>query len=99
MLFNFKRIAHQYVEASNMPQENDNLEWIGLLRHYGVPSRLLDFSYSFYIATYFAIEGAEINNKTDPAIVWAIEQECLSREANNLLEKEKWRKQSLNGIL
>jgi len=89
MLFNFKRIAHQYLEASNIPQKNDNLEWISLLRHYGAPSRLLDFSYSFYIAAYFAIEGAEINNKTDPAVVWAIDQEWLSREAYNLLEKEK----------
>lgn len=89
MLFNFKRIAHHYVEALNIPQENDNLEWIGLLRHYGAPSRLLDFTYSFYIAAYFAIEKAEINNQNDSAVVWVIDLEWLAKEAYDLLEREK----------
>ena len=89
MLLNFKRIAHNYVETSNIPKENDILEWMSLLRHYGAPSRLIDFSYSFYNAVYFAIEGAKIKDKEDPeAMVWAIDIDWLSKEAYNLLKNK-----------
>jgi len=87
MLFNFMRIAHQYVKASNLPPKKDNLEWLSLLRHYGAPSRLMDFTYSFYIAAYFAIEGADINDKNDSAIIWVIDFEWLSNEARNLVDE------------
>ena len=32
------------------------LEWLSLMQHYGAPTRLLDFTYSFFIAAFFAVE-------------------------------------------
>ena len=32
------------------------IEWLSLMQHYGAPTRLLDFTYSFFIAAYFAME-------------------------------------------
>src|SRR5262245_61006901 len=54
MLSEFKRRAHHYLGKSNTPNPNDYLEWFSLMRHHGAPSRLLDFSYSFFVAAYFA---------------------------------------------
>jgi hypothetical protein len=55
MLREFKRAA--YLHCSQLPEPNDYLEWLALARHYGMPSRLLDFSYTFYVASYFAYSG------------------------------------------
>lgn len=89
MLLNFKRIAHQYIDATNLPPQNDNLEWLSLLRHYGAPSRLLDFTYSFYNAVYFGIARVDINNKNESAVVWAIDLGWLASEAYKLRDNHK----------
>jgi hypothetical protein len=51
LLRRFKRQAHHYI--SNPPEENDPLEWLALMQHYGAPTRLLDWTYSFFVALYF----------------------------------------------
>ena len=53
--------------AGHIPEIDDTLEWLSLMQHYGAPTRLLDFTYSIYVACYFAIEDAENNS-----VVWAI---------------------------
>jgi hypothetical protein len=45
------------------------------MRHYGAPCRLVDFTYSFYIATYFALK--KVNKENEIAAVWAIKQSLL----------------------
>jgi hypothetical protein len=72
LLFWFKRRAHFYLGTSETPHASDFLEWFGLMRHFGAPSRLLDFSYSFPVATYFAINGA-----TEDAAVFCIDYDWL----------------------
>ena len=39
----------------NPPPKQDILTWFALMRHYMVPARLLDFSYSPYVALFMAI--------------------------------------------
>uniref|UniRef100_UPI000C34E3CB FRG domain-containing protein n=1 Tax=Psychromonas sp. Urea-02u-13 TaxID=2058326 RepID=UPI000C34E3CB len=55
MLQRFKSSAHLYL--SHLPQKNDELSWLSLMQHHGAPTRLLDFSFSPYIALYFALES------------------------------------------
>ncbi len=76
----FTRRAHHYV--NDLPDPWNTLEWLALIRHYGAPSRLLDCTYSFYIAAYFALQRS--TERTGLAAVWAINTSWL---------KEVYRKQ------
>jgi hypothetical protein len=56
LLREFRRAYYRY--ASHVPDESAIIEWLSLMQHYGAPTRLLDFTYSLHIATYFAVEKA-----------------------------------------
>ena len=49
----FKSRAQQYIQSP--PDEKNNIEWLSLIQENGGPTRLLDFTESFYIATFFAV--------------------------------------------
>ena len=51
----FKR-SFRVHEPSHEHTDDDILYWLSLMRHFGAPTRLLDFTYSFFIATFFALE-------------------------------------------
>ncbi|MGA8573489.1 MAG: FRG domain-containing protein [Desulfobaccales bacterium] len=75
LLSQFRKAAHHYIEASMVPDKNDDrLEWLALMQHYGAPTRLLDFTHSSYIACFFALEEAEREEK---AAIWAIDTSWL----------------------
>jgi len=82
MLRQFQRRAHHYIK--DPPSVDELLEWLALIQHFGGPTRLLDFSHSFYVAAFFAIEDAE-----GDAAVWGIN---LSRIERILAKKLKLRR-------
>jgi len=49
----FQRKAALYLDHE--PDKDDMLEWLALMRHHGAPVRLLDCTYSFYLAVYMAL--------------------------------------------
>jgi hypothetical protein len=70
----FKRKAHQYL--AQPPALDDDFQWLALMQHHGAPTRLLDFTWSPYVAAFFSLERA-----TDDAAVWALNpSELGSRE-------------------
>ncbi|MBI1792363.1 MAG: FRG domain-containing protein [Acidobacteria bacterium] len=61
----FKRKAHNFLTRA--PALEDDFEWLALMQHHGAPTRLLDFTWSPYVAAFFALERA-----AGDAAIWAI---------------------------
>ncbi len=70
----FQRGASRSLDR--LPDPDDYLAWLSLMQHHGTPTRLLDFSYSFYVALYFAVTGAR-----GDAALWAVDVEQVLRRS------------------
>ena len=70
----FKNTCHIYI--SDLPDRKSTFDWLALMQHYGTPTRLLDFSFSPYIALYFAISGA----KDDSAVYCINYKEIIKKD-------------------
>jgi hypothetical protein len=84
MLRSFIRRAYHYVRHE--PSVADHLEWLAIMRHYGAPTRMLDWTYSFYVAVYNAIENWPTENLKLPGrdgwpVVWALDTVRLKKES------------------
>jgi hypothetical protein len=58
LLREFKRRCHHYDDV-RIPDDEDHLEWLAMMRHWGAPTRLMDWTYSYHIATFFALQNAD----------------------------------------
>ena len=70
LLFYFVRRAGRLLPSHLVPSDdNDAAAWLGLIQHYGGPTRLLDVTISPYVALFFAFEPTGDNDRA----LWAIE--------------------------
>jgi len=72
LLTRFRRNLHRF--QTRTPDLADQLEWLALMQHHGAPTRLLDWTYSCFIALFFALELAPLNST---CAIWAIDQVWL----------------------
>jgi hypothetical protein len=73
ILQEFERRAHLVLPSP--PRVDDKVEWLSVIQHYGGPTRLLDFTHSIYVATYFAVADC----LDCDAAVWAVNGGELAR--------------------
>ncbi|MGB2820410.1 MAG: FRG domain-containing protein [Phycisphaerae bacterium] len=84
----YRKSAHEFLDASVLPSwrpetkenELDVLVAWGLMQHYGGPTRVLDWTRSPYIATYFAVRELP----DDDALVWFYDSIALRRRWEQL---------------
>ena len=69
--------ARAGLRHASVPQSENRSAWLALAQHYGLPTRLLDWTFSPLIAAYFAIADRDPYDG-EPATIWAV----VPRELN-----------------
>jgi len=86
LLRNFKKYATQ----SAVPT-NSEWNWLAVAQHHGLPTRLLDWTYSPYVALHFATDDVEIFDSD--GVIWAVNfvnlHELLPQRLRDLLQRER----------
>jgi hypothetical protein len=95
----FMKSAHLYL--SSVPDKANKFDWLSVMQHYGAPTRILDFSFSPYVALFFAL--SEI--KTEAAVycikfreIMEIDKEYYDNIENKykkIMEKQRVVKETL----
>ena len=80
LFLEFRRRFHHY--SANVPQPDQNLRWLSLMQNHGAPTRLLDWTFSIYVVSYFALEQA-----TSDCAVWKIDKKWLKDEGQDLFRR------------
>lgn len=73
---------HYHVYAAQLPAPTDDVQWLSLMQHHGAPTRLLDWSYSVYVAAYFAQEEGE-----NDGAIWKLNLKWCDEQSRKRLQE------------
>jgi hypothetical protein len=80
LIRNFKKYAHTSVS------ENDNFwNWISLAKHHGLPTRIIDWTFSPYVAMHFMTQEVEYYNSD--GVIWAVDFKKIHEKLPKKLKK------------
>ena len=81
ILREFQSKARLHMDPAQLPPTSAKfkLSWLAITQHYGVPTRLLDFTYSPYVALYFALRNRK--DKSPYAEVWGMDAVALRAQS------------------
>ena len=67
ILHNFMKKSYSFLQ--NPPKDDDHEKWITIAQHYGIPTRILDWSEGCLVSLFFAVKQLDMDND---GIVWAL---------------------------
>lgn len=85
-LKNFCSKFHLYDRENIQP--SSKLAWLSIMQHYGVPTRLVDFTESPYVALYFALEASAPSQKRDMALYAIDYSAVMDRSIEHIRSKD-----------
>ncbi len=95
-LLQFQPKFHLYDNENVIP--SSKLAWLAIMQHYGVPTRLLDFTESPYVALYFALEAYDPQSDKDFAIFALDYTEIMNCSINHIKSKDEAFKESRSSV-
>jgi len=85
LIRNFRKYAH-----NNLVEKDTIWHWLSMAQHYGLPTRLLDWTVSPYVAAHFATD--DLAQFDQDGVIWAVNylkaHELLPELLKNELQKE-----------
>ena len=75
----FKSRSRMHLDATLIPEPQDEFTWLAQMQHYGIPTRLLDFTYSPFVALYFAVRQQQYGTEPSNIRLWAIDAVAVNK--------------------
>jgi hypothetical protein len=91
----FRSTARFFADPGEQGALADDIIALMVLRHYGVPTRLLDWSLSPYVAAYFAAEDAAEDHDTENGEIWTFDKPRYERIGGK--QWKKWPETTIDG--
>ena len=89
----FKRKAARHLDV--LPKDEDTLAWLALMQHHGAPTRLLDWTFSGYVAAYFACRDC----LKEDGVVYALNTTEIDNARARMIHAEREKNPSVwNGL-